>query len=166
VLCPAGTRIATPSLYVVQSGTVKLVVEDGRELKLLSPGNLVSSQLSLVAALTGLPMIAPFEIVATQPTVLLKLDARSALQNYPLAVEKALRVLLLRFSQVTLRTLIDHLGVPRSIWATAIAMPQVVDVKQVAASLLGEKSDKMVEQVLTQMVSVSSVASRPLTRSV
>ena len=154
MLCPAGAHIATPSLYVVQSGKVKLVVEDVRELKLLGPGSLVSSQLSLVAALTGLPMIAPFEIVATEPTVLLKLDARSALQSYPLAMEKALRVLLLRFSQVTLRTLIDHLGVPRSIWATAIAMPQLVDVHQVAASLLGEKSEEMVDHVLTEMVSV------------
>ena len=43
-------------------------------MKLLGPGSLVSSQLSLVAALTGLPMIAPFEIVATEPTVLLKLE--------------------------------------------------------------------------------------------
>ena len=50
------------------------------QVKVIGPGGVVSSQLSLVAALAGQPVHAPFAVVAAEPTVLLKLHARSALE--------------------------------------------------------------------------------------
>jgi hypothetical protein len=46
-------------------------------------------------------------------------------------------MLLRRFSHVTLRTLVEHLGVPRSIWGTAVVLPRLVDVQQLAAAAVG-----------------------------
>lgn len=55
VLCAAGEQISTPSVYLVQSGavSVKQPGVGGVQVKLVEPGGVVSSQLSLVAALTG-----------------------------------------------------------------------------------------------------------------
>ena len=54
LLCAAGEHIEPPSVYLVQSGaiSVRQPDPDGCQVKLIPPGGVVSSQLSLVAALT------------------------------------------------------------------------------------------------------------------
>ena len=50
-------------------------------------------------------------MVAAEPqTVLLKLSAEQVLNRHPRVLESAVRMLLLRCTHVTMRTLVDYLG--------------------------------------------------------
>eukprot|EP00854_Cymbomonas_tetramitiformis_P004953 gene4953-6037_t len=69
----AKQRIDTPSVFIVQRGEVLVQLEGGgRVVKTIGEGGVVSSQLSLLATLANQPIVAPFDIRTSKPTVLLK----------------------------------------------------------------------------------------------